>query len=215
MRKEFSRYFEEPFEEAKILGAFEAMKQLRYTREQLFNLWVPQRDIFHINGQTIKKAHGVYIINYDIPAILRKNTRTTDIAAMTLRTNLPFREVSEMITDVVEALRSQGILDEEEDFSRIFHYSKGPFEQILDAIGFLYDEKGKHISLEEINFYQFLLRKGLSDFEIRQILRYPIMAYSDHRRSYYEETIYTATFGCDYEKAYKTLCAARGQVLIE
>mgnify|MGYP006896946479 CR=1 FL=1 len=215
MKKEFSRYFEEPFEEATVLGAFEAMRYLHCSRDELFNLWVPQRDVFHLNGQTIKKSDGIYIINYDIPAILQKNTSETDVAAMALRTSLPFNEVAEMIAEIVEALRTQGILNQKQAFSRIFHYSKGPFEQILDAVGFLYDGKGRHISLEKLNFYQFLREKGLSNYEIRQILRYPIMSFRSRRRSYYEETIYTATYGCSYENAYRTLCSACGQVLIE
>jgi hypothetical protein len=215
MQREFSRYFQVPFEEARILGGYEAMKQLRYTREQLFRLWVPQRDIFHINGQTIKKTGDIYIINYDIPAILRKNSRATDIAAMVLRTSLPFGEMAEMITDITDALRTEGILDEQEAFSRVFHYSKGPFEQILDAIGFLYRSNGSHIPIDTVNFYRFLRGKGLSDYEIRQILHYPIMSFSNYRKPYYEETIYAATYGCDYESAYQILCKARGQVILQ
>ena len=215
MKREFSRYFGVPFEKAKIYGAFEAMKRMGYTREELFRLWVPLKDVFHINGQTIKRLGDVYIINYDIPGILNKNTYATDIAVMIFRTSFGPAELQHMITDIVEELRSEEIIGESREYSRVFHYSKGPFEQILDAVGFLYDSQGNNIPLEEIHFYNYLRGRGLLSHEISRVLNNPIFLFENGNGKTYEETIYAATFEKSYEEAYRTLISTKAQVILE
>lgn len=216
MRREFSRYFGVPFEKARIYGAFDAMKRLGYTREELFHLWVPKQEIFHLNGQTIKRiGEDTFVINYDIPGILNKNNRATDVAVMILRTSFDPKELQRMIMDMVEELRKEGILDNTKGYSRVFHYSKGPFEQILDAVGFLYDSEGNHISLKNVHFYNFLLEKGLQSSEVSEILKNPIFLFEGNGSGDYEETIYTATYEENYEEAYHTLLASKAQVILE
>lgn len=216
MRREFSRYFGVPFEEARIYGAFEAMKKLGYTREELFHLWVPKKDVFHLNGQTIKRCgERDFVINYDIPGILHKNTVSTDVAVMILRTTFDPKELQRMIMDIVEELRREGILDNSKGYSRVFHFSKGPFEQILDAVGFLYDAEGKHIPLSNVHFYTYLLEKGLESHEVSEVLRNPIFRFGKNGRGDFEETIYAATFEQNYEEAYRTLLSAKAQVILE
>ncbi len=216
MRSEFSRYFKVPFEEAEIYGAFEAMKRLGYSREELFHLWVPKKDIFHLNGQTIKRfKENVFVINYDIPGILNKNSVATDVAVMILRSSFEPEELRGMITDIVEELRKVGILDNTKGYSRVFHYSKGPYEQILDAVGFLYDSEGRHIPLDEVHFYNFLLEKGLDNHKILELLKNPIFLFPNNGQGDYEETIYAATFEQEYEEAYQTLLSAKAQIILE
>jgi hypothetical protein len=214
MKREFSRYFNVSFEDAEIYGAFEAMKLLGYDREELFRLWVPKQDIFHINGQTIKRYGEVFIINYDIPGILNKNSDATDVAVMILRTTFGPQELHTMIMDIVEEMRKEDILDNSKGYSRVFHYSKGPFEQILDALGFLYDSDGTHIPLFQIHFYSYLLDRGLDGKEIERILQYPIFRFANGKTRPYEETIYAATFEKDYDTAFEVLRSTKAQVII-
>jgi hypothetical protein len=215
MQREFSRHFGIPFEEAEILGSFEAMKRLHYTREQLFNLWVPAKNILHINGQTVKRVGELFIINYDIPAILLKNKMNTDIAVMILRTRLDMASMHTLMMDMVERLKQEGLLKKEEAFTRVFHYSRSPFEQILDGIGFLYRNDGRHIPLTDIQFYSYLIERGLSEEEIQQILRYPIFSFSNGSGRLIEQTVYAASYGMDYETAYQTLLSAKAQILLD
>lgn len=215
MQQEFSRYFGISFEEAEILGSFEAMKRLHYSREQLFNLWVPSKDILHINGQTIKRVDGLYIINYDIPAILLKNKMNTDVAVMILRTRLGPDSMHTLMMYMIDRLKQDGLLKKEEAFTRVFHYSRSPFEQILDGIGFLYRNDGQHIPLTDIQFYSYLLEHGLSAKEIQQILRYPIFSFSNGSGGLMEQTVYAASYGMDYEAAYQALLSAKAQILLD
>ncbi|MFW6344183.1 MAG: hypothetical protein ACOC2B_05525 [Sediminispirochaetaceae bacterium] len=217
MKKEFSRYFGVSFDKAKIYGAFEAMKRLGYTREGLFNLWVPQRDVFHVNGQTIKRDGDIFIINYDIPAILNKNNSATDVAVMILRTSFEPKALQRMIMDMVEELRKEEVIDKTKGYSRVFHYSKGPFEQLLDAVGFLYDSQGNHLSPDKMLFFNYLLEKGLHTHEVSKILKNPIFLFQGQGdgQKQFEETIYTATYEQSYEEAYNTLLSAKAQVILE
>lgn len=214
MKREFSAYFKQDFEEAKIYGSFEAMKLLGYSREQLFKLWVPQDAILHLNGQIIKKVDDIFIVNYDIPAILMKDRSNTDVAVMILRTLLGPDNIRDLMMDVVDTLRERGMLKKSQNFTRIFHFSRSPFEQILDGIGFLYGENGDHIPLRKIHFFRYLLDRGVDAKTVRQLLIYPIFGFEDERGNYYEQTIYAASYGMDYEAAYQTLLSAKSQILL-
>ncbi|MDC7124932.1 MAG: hypothetical protein PQJ46_05160, partial [Spirochaetales bacterium] len=55
MKKVFSSYFRYPFDKAEIIGAYEALKRLGLSEEQLFNSWVSPSDMLNINGQSIKR----------------------------------------------------------------------------------------------------------------------------------------------------------------
>ncbi|MFO7850012.1 MAG: hypothetical protein R6V67_08645, partial [Spirochaetia bacterium] len=102
-------------------------------------------------------------------------------------------------------------------YSRVFHYSKGPFEQLLDALGFLYDSQGNHLFSEKVLFYNFLLGKGLLSHEISEILKKPVFLFGGQgtRQKRFEETIYTATYEQSYEEAYQTLLSAKAQVILQ
>jgi hypothetical protein len=215
MQREFSRYYKVPFEEAEILGAFEAMKRLHYTREGLFSLWVPAEHVFHLNGQTIKRVKDLFIVNYDIPAILQKNRTSTDIAVMILRTRLGPGSIHPLMEDMVKRLIADGLLQRSEDFTRVFHFSRSPFEQILDGIGFLYKGDGTHIPLQDIEFYNYLLQQGMSRNEIHQVLHYPIFGFSNGKGGLKEQTVYAASYGMDYKSAYQMLLTAKAQILLD
>jgi hypothetical protein len=214
MKEEFSRYFGIPFDKARVAGAFEAMRILGMNREELFDLWVAEKDLLHLNGQTIKRYHNLFIVNYDIPAILQKNSSETDIAVMIFRSELAPEEFHHLITDMVTILRKDGIVDTQRPFSRVFHYSNGPFEQIRDGLGFLYDKNGNHLPLEHIRFYRYLIRSGLTRTEILKVLEYPLFVFGDDEDRHREETIYAATLESSYPEARKVLLSARAQLLL-
>ena len=166
MRSVFEEHFNVPFAEAVLLNPFEAMRYLNLEEEELFNLWVEEKDLFYIHGQCIKRKGNIFILNADIPAILKKNTASTDIAVMIFRVNENFLEFHDILQKMEEALREKSILMPKDPASRVFHYSKGPFEQISDALGYLYDSQGKHISLKQISFCAYLIKRGISMIKI-------------------------------------------------
>jgi hypothetical protein len=205
MIQRFEARFGEDFKNTEVLGAFQFIAKTGITEGELFHLWVDGNDFMVLNGQTIKRWKNIYIVNYDIPAILHKNNQQTDIAVFLLRSSLSAEEVRNMISDMEASLRSIGILKEGMPSSRAFHYSKGPFEQLLDARGFLYQVDGSHIPLKDVSFYRFLASNGLQDSNILRILDNPIMLFQLPNGEENESDVFSFTAGMSYEEAYTAM----------
>lgn len=203
MKKQFENFFQIPFEEAPIIGSFDALDVLHMNYNELFQLRVPKEDMFTIHGQTVKRYKGYYIVNYDIPAILHKNNNRTDIAVMIFRTNLDYGSFHGVIDEMGKALIQEEILDPGKPLSRIFHYSKGPFDQVRDAIGYLYTKKNRHVSFKRISFAQYLIERGVSMNRILQVIKAPLMQFYSEDGSIVERDIYTYTMGNSYPEAYE------------
>ncbi len=211
MKMKFEEKFSEKFDNAKILGSFEVLTELGIEPEDLFNIWVSEQDMMLINGQSIKKYKNIYIINYDLPALLHKNNFTTDIAVMILRSTLKKDQFLGMIRDMEFALINNGIMDKNKPPSRFFHYSKGPFEQILDGRGYLYNEDGTHISDEKISFTEKLLQSGFSLEDINNVITNPIMTF-DMKDGVIEDNIFTRTKSNTFDEALDVLKSVRCQI---
>ncbi|MBN2509753.1 MAG: hypothetical protein JXB03_05725 [Spirochaetales bacterium] len=201
MQTAFEIYYDEDFEKASVLGGFEALDILGMSAEQLSNLWVDRKNILVINGQSIKKYQDHYIINYDIPALIEKNDVETDIAVMVFRTRLGYPDVHRMIGEMGQTLRDEGLLPAHMPLARAFHYTKGPFEQINDAMGYLYNENAELIPLEETHFMGYLLNKGFTVDEIRQAVLHPIMGFRIAPTVVLEDNLLAYTFDDTYEDA--------------
>ena len=180
MKSAFKEHFKIEFEKAEVLGSFEALKRLNMDEEKLFNIWVSDKDMMQINGQSIKKYDNLYIINYDIPALMHKNNYSTDIAVMILRSSLEKDAFHDMVISMEHALIEKGLMDRDKPSSRYFHYSKGPFEQILDGLGYLYNPEGKHLPFENLSFTKKLLSAGYSMDEIQGFISNPIMCFKEN-----------------------------------
>lgn len=178
MRRAFEDYFQIPFSEADIIGSFEALKRLNYTYEELFHLWLPEKDLFTIHGQTVKRFKDIFIVNYDIPALLHKNNNQTNIFVIILRSFLPYSENHKIMDLIGKTLSEQGLLAEHMPLSYILHYSKGPFEQILDGLGYAYTREEKHSALSSLSFFAYLLEKGCIREDILDAIQNPIMNFS-------------------------------------
>ena len=174
MRATFRDFFRVPFEAAEVIGAYEALERLNLSSEELFQLWVPAEDILELEGQLIKKVAGnLFVVNYDIPAVLEKNHVGTDYAAMVFRTPLSYQAFRPAVEAIRKALVSEGLLAAERAERRVFHWSKGPFEQLLDASGHVYNVRDEPVSWDELSFGRYLLAKGWTTTEIEDCLERP------------------------------------------
>ncbi len=214
MQKEFSRHYGAGFEEVTILGAYDALDYLKISEDELFSLWVPKEDMLLVDGQVIKKVGDIFVVNSDIPAILHKNNNKTDIAVMIFRTDYTSREFYGVIRNMTRLLVEEGILDSGSRFSHVFHYSKGPFEQILDAVGFLYDESGNHLPLENIRFYKYLLGSGFTGDQIKHALTDPIFQFRSGDEVE-EDSIFFKTKNMGYRESVRVMDEARAQILLD
>lgn len=214
MRRDFETYFKQPFDQAEIVGSFEALRMLSWTPDQLFELWVPPEDVLVTSGQSVKRFRDLFIVNYDIPALVQKNAQGTDIAVMLFRTSLGYERFALMFKEMERALREAKILAEGVPVDRVFHYSKGPFEQILDGRDYLYSKAGTHIPCEELSFATYLLQKGIPKETIRGVIEHPIVRYYDETGTLRENSIYLYTRGDSYPEAEEKFLHLNSQVLI-
>jgi len=214
MEKIFSDHYKFDFKEANIIGSYSALTVLGLNEDELFNLWVDVEDMLIINGQTIKRMGEYFVVNSDIPAILHKNNSKTDIAVMIFRTVFWGKDLYNVILNMTKVLLDEGILHSESQFSHVFHYSKGPFEQILDAVGFLYDSRGNHLPLHNIRFYNYLLEKGLTQKVIDHLIKQSLFQFRNDKGNIEEKSIFQVTKDLSYEESWNILKSATAQVLL-
>jgi hypothetical protein len=177
MRRRFERHFGEPFDQAAPIGAFQALRELGVRANDLFSVWVPESRLLILNGQTIKRVWGRYIVNYDMPALIHKNTAETDIAVMLFRTQTDYDYFSELTREMKDAVVQEGLLSPGQHFTRVFHYSKSPFEQALDARSYLFDGDGSFLGLEASSFGRYWEEHGRSLQELHGLLDNPICTF--------------------------------------
>lgn len=194
MRYLFTRYFQVPFEKAEIYGAFTALRAFRLSPEELFSLWVDPADLLEMNGQIIKRLGDNFIVNYNIPALLHKHTQQTDIAVLMFRTRLSYPEFVATVEEVRTALVDMGYIKPTYPLGRVFHYSKGPMDQIRDGLGYLYHSNGKSIPIEDLSFCRYLFERGIQPQVLLNLIKFPVVVMDDER----EVDFFKLTAGCDY-----------------
>jgi len=204
MRERFSDHFGVDFETAPIIGAFEALERLDVRAEDLFQQWVDEPDMLVLNGQTVKRVGAFYVVNYDIPALIHKNTKNTDIAVMLFRSHTSYEYFLSLTAKMRKGFIDRGMLDTRGHVSRVFHYSKGPLEQILDGRGYLYDRDGTPIPTTRLSFAAYLLQNGITQAEIDGILSNPIAEF-DTPRGIVEAHALTHTRNDSYSEALRKL----------
>lgn len=209
MKEMFSRYFQIDFEEANIYGAFTALRVFRLTPEELFKLWVDPSDLLELNGQIIKRIGGNYVVNYNIPALLHKHSQQTDIAVMMFRTRLSYPEFVGTVEKVRSTLVAMGYIEPTHPLGRVFHYSKGPMDQIRDGLGYLYTANGQNLPFEEISFARFLLGHGVSMRVILNLVKFPVVVMDDER----EVDFFRLTEGQDYLHCIRIMRRIRSQYM--
>jgi hypothetical protein len=213
MREGFERYFLDSWDAKKVIGAFDALEVLQVTEEELFRKRVQERDVLTLNCQVVKRLGDIYVVNYDIPALFHKNNYQTDIAVMLFRSMLSKADFHRMIDEMDQALSDCGVISTLGSFRQAFHYSRGPFDQLLDARGYLYAKDGTHIPLEQMQFCSFLQTKGILCKEIERTLDNPIMTFRTESGERVEECLYAYTQDTTYGQAYNILLSSESHYL--
>lgn len=214
MRRSFEERFDVPFAEADVIGSFEALHVLDKTPEELFSHWVPAEDVLHVEGQTVKRYGDRFVVNYDIPALMHKNNRGTDIAVMLFRCRVDYDYFVDLVHEMRDALVEKGILSANLPASRAFHYSKGPLEQILDATDYLRCRDGEPVPVEELSFIAYARAHGYTTAEIMGAVRSPVCIFEEPDGSLVEESIFAYTATDTFDEALAKLRSIRAQLWI-
>lgn len=201
MRETFTRFFGVPFDRARIVGAFEALSLLGLDEEGLFRTWVPVYDLLDLEGQLVKRvSDDLFVVNYDIPALLTKHHAGTDVAAMVFRTELSYQEFKAAVDQIRQALVREGLLDPDKPEHRVFHWSRGPFEQLLDAQGYVYTVRDEPVAVSDLAFGRFLMDKGETEESILAALNDPFASGTN---------LFTATLFDTFDGAYTRFRSGR------
>ncbi len=208
MKRLFEQHFAVRFDSAPVVGAYEALERLGMTEEGLFSVWVDERHFAKIHQQSIKLVRGLYVVNYDIPALLHRDNQKTDVFTMILRSFAPYARVHALIDRMCAALEAAGIIAVRRPPSRVFHASTGPFMQILDGTGWVYDASGEPAAVGELSFGAYLLGRDVALATIEGALREPIMRFRTPE-GVVERHLFDHTFECSFAEALQRL---RGRV---
>ncbi len=206
MRRDFEKKFNVDFDEDKVLGAFDALDYTGFGEEDLFGYRVGEEDMMVTLGQNVKRRGDIWIVNYDIPAILHRNTFDTDIAVMVFRVSLNWKDFEELVALMSIHLVESGVLGKDTPPSRAFHYSRSPWEQLLDGIDYLW---GVDISdggaEDDISFGAYMMSRGYSRQHLKDIIRRPLVLYKDVDGNTRERNIFELSSGMTYPEAEQAL----------
>ena len=201
MKRRFEEHYGIGFESAAVVGSFEALKLLDISPENLFSTWVDQKQMLGVDGQTVKKIRGYYVVNYDVPALLHKNSRSTDIAVMVFRMRTSYEYFGSLVERMRLNLIEEGLISALQPAGRAFHYSKSPFEQILDGMGYLYARDATPVPLDQVSFCSYLLEQGVPMSCILGAVNNPIGLFETDDGNLVEDSLFSYTFHDSYVKA--------------
>jgi hypothetical protein len=213
MKRVFEERYGVPFSEAHIVGAFEALREMQISPDDLFRMWVPGKDVLLVAGQCIKRLGDRYVVNYDMPALLHKNNSRTDIAAMAFRTSAGYDYLNDITERIREALVRNEVLAPRAHASRAFHFSKGPFEALNDGLGYLTFPDGREANLSDLTFTKHLNSAGWTNDMVAGLLRQPLVAIEDRRGRLREESLFVYTMFDSYSDAIRKVERIRAQRL--
>ncbi|OHD16249.1 MAG: hypothetical protein A2Y34_05075 [Spirochaetes bacterium GWC1_27_15] len=183
----FEDHFQTDFHNAKIIGAFDAVLKLGVSDEQLFNTMVEEKDFLRIYGQTIKKIDDYFVINYDIPAIIRKYTPKANVFTIVARfkkEDYSFMDINQSIFEQIKKNNAPIISEDRykekvewnEKIKRTYHFSRNHIMAMFDMVDFVIRPNNNHIIFEETPLGRILIEKNHISSEALLIIKdYPLI----------------------------------------
>lgn len=205
MQERFTEYFNVPFDDAPVIGSFEAVRQMELSPAQLFDLRVKPSDVLAVAGQTVKRVGSVYIVNYDVPALLHKNNRDTDVAVMIFRTSLDYDYFSGLLVQMKEGLVAARVMNPTYHLSRAVHHSKSPLEQVLDGMGYLYEPGGAAVPFDRLSFVAYCAGRGMTAEEVRGIVTHPLARFQEGDGRVVEDDAVSYTYHDSFQASLEKL----------
>lgn len=216
MRRACSEYFHTEFDPQRFVGAFPALELFSWSMEEMFNLRVDAQDILTLNGQTIKRYKGYFIVNYDIPALIHRYSLQYDIAVICVRMiGASYTYFASLADKMRKGLISEGVITPDSLFGRGFHYSRGPFDQLRDGAYFLVDEHGAPIPLEQLSFSRYLMERDVPLHTLQHLVENPVVTIADDDGGEQEVSIVDHTREYTYADAYSALTRVQGYSMID
>jgi hypothetical protein len=200
MVNEFENYFGVKFEKAKIIGAFEALLRMEITDEGMFNKIVIGKNFHRFYGQTIKKIENYYVVNYDIPAIIKRYVPQANVFALAIRfrtDDVNFLSVNQSIFEQIKSNHAEIIseaklkkLEWNEQIKRTYHISRNHVMAMFDMMDFIIKVNNTHINFTDTPFGKMLIEDyGFADEELYQLKENPLIYTQDKKLVYINEEL--------------------------
>ena len=160
--EKFEKYFNVKFEDANIIGPFDAILKLGVSDEELFNRIVGKDDFLRFYGQTIKKMDQYYVVNYNIPYLIKKYNPQSNIFVIAIRLNsedIHYMEINQSIFEQMQ-INKNTIVDENilksmdwnEKIKRTYHVSRNHLTATFDMLDYIIRNNGSHLDISETPF---------------------------------------------------------------
>ncbi|TVR67675.1 MAG: hypothetical protein EA427_12965 [Spirochaetaceae bacterium] len=212
MKRQFELFYGVPFEQDRVIGAFEALRRFEWDPEELFRLWVENDALVHIAGQNIKRYNGIYIVNYDVPALLHKNNAGTDIAVMAFRTREGYPHFFHLAHQMRSTLVERGLLRQGVPIARAVHISRSPFEQLIDTRDYLIRQDGSPATPADSSFGRYLLDRAVPLAVVQGFMDHPICEFDFGEGLPRDQSLLELCEGFNYEDCLHMLPMIRSQL---
>ncbi|HOV14915.1 MAG TPA: hypothetical protein PK771_11565, partial [Spirochaetota bacterium] len=174
------------FDDAQIIGSFDAIIKLDMSDELLFNIVVDKKDFLKLYGQTIKKIGNVYILNYDMPAIIKRYTPKANVFAIAIRLKNQSYSLMDINQSIFDQIKKNNmiIIGEEmhkelewnEKIRRTYHISRNNIMAMFDMTDFIIRSNSEHICFDETPLGRILIEEhNISYNFLYQLKEFPIV----------------------------------------
>ncbi|MBN1501757.1 MAG: hypothetical protein JW982_16475 [Spirochaetes bacterium] len=164
MIEAFEKKFKHDFNSAKIIGSLEAVKnyqdEIGLSSEELFDLMVPYEDFLEMYGHTVKKYRDFFIVDYDIPAILRRYSDSTNILIVAIAMNDAGMQLNTLNRAIYENFCANGVIKIIDSAKRVnmrwfdqvrrtYHISHNHIEAMFDLKDYVFTEDKNSIGFSD------------------------------------------------------------------
>ncbi|MBN2435411.1 MAG: hypothetical protein JXK07_09135 [Spirochaetes bacterium] len=194
---EFCHAFETKFglsvKKAAVFGAFEYLdsdNNAGFSEKTLFHHYVFEDDFLKFHGHTVKKIGNCYVVDYDIPSIIKSYNTKSNILIISVCC-CEGHSIDELNYSLFSLFEKAGVLPGNKSpvpwynqVKRLYHISSGHIEAMFDLTDFTINSENCSISYVETPLGKTLIRKGIfSRNGMEDILdyfkKYPLVYYHE------------------------------------
>ena len=158
IRSRVEAYFNTTVENARLVGAFDAVGALGVKEEDLFETIVPSADYLGCWGQSFKRLDGRVVVNSNLPAIVKRHAPTVNVFAVVVSSPShpdPFFDgVNQAVFKEITSRAETPVIDGEkldslvwsEKIRRTYHLSSNHLMTMFDMPDFVYTGEGTRLA---------------------------------------------------------------------
>ena len=168
----FEEHFGVSVSEAPIRSSLGDLSEIGLSPEGLFTTIVSDADFLAVKGQTFKRIHGVYIVNYDLPAIVRRYTPEANVFVALAEAEADsddfYDGLNEALHDTIASHSETPLvfgaelsgLSWHERVRRTYHLSMNRLQAMLDMADFVYPDASGRLDVAGTPLGAALVKAG-------------------------------------------------------